>query len=80
MPNDAAKLLSELLALPEKDRAFIAAGLLQSLRGVEVEGAEEAWDAEIARRVEEVKSGKIKLIPWAEARRRMMGEGEARAD
>ena len=34
-----------------------------------------AWDAEIAKRIEELDSGKVKTIPWAEVRRKM---GEAK--
>jgi putative addiction module component (TIGR02574 family) len=39
------------------------------------EDAEAAWAKEIARRLEEVDSGKVATIPWAEARLRIPGEG-----
>jgi putative addiction module component (TIGR02574 family) len=29
-----------------------------------------AWQAEIARRIEEVESGKVKPVPWEEVRRK----------
>jgi hypothetical protein len=32
---------------------------------------EEAWNLEIARRIEELDSGKVKPLPWAEARRQI---------
>ena len=35
------------------------------------EGVEAAWDAEIARRIREIDEGKVKLVPWAEVRRRL---------
>jgi hypothetical protein len=33
--------------------------------------AEEEWNEEIARRIQELDSGKVKPIPWAEARRQV---------
>ena len=35
---------------------------------------EAAWDAEIERRLAEVESGKVALIPWEEARKLILGE------
>lgn len=47
----------ELGRLPQPERAELAQFLLSSLEP-EGEGVDEAWDAEIARRVEEIRSGK----------------------
>jgi len=33
--------------------------------------AEEEWNQEIARRIQELDSSKVKPIPWAEARRQV---------
>ena len=44
------------------------------------EGAEAAWAEEIARRLEEVDSGKVATIPWAEARRRILGGGNGQVN
>jgi len=33
--------------------------------------AEQEWSREIARRIEELDSGKVKPIPWEEARRQI---------
>jgi putative addiction module component (TIGR02574 family) len=71
MTVKAKKVLEEALGLPPEERADIAAGLLDSLDGHEDEGVEEAWAEEIARRMQEVESGAVKTIPWAEARRRL---------
>jgi len=35
------------------------------------ENAEEAWREEISRRIQEIDSGAVQLIPWEEARRRL---------
>ncbi len=40
------------------------------------EDAEAAWAQEIARRLNAVDSGGVATIPWAEARRRILGEGD----
>ena len=53
----------QLKTLSQSDRANIAYFLLNTLDGEEDEGVEEAWDAEIARRVEEIESGKAVGIP-----------------
>ena len=60
------------LRLPKSARAALAARLLESLDSEIDEDAEEAWDAEIARRLDEINSGRVKMIPWSEARRQIM--------
>jgi putative addiction module component (TIGR02574 family) len=58
---------SAALALPPDERAALAAKLLESVDGDEAdEGAAEAWEAEIARRLTEIERGEVKLIPAAE--------------
>lgn len=56
---------SAALALPPEERAALAAELLESLDS-EDEGAAEAWEVEIARRLTEIERGEVKLIPAAE--------------
>lgn len=51
------KLTQDALTLPDTERAHLAQTLLQSLEPVAEEGIEEAWDAEVARRLEEVHQG-----------------------
>ena len=38
-----------------------------------------AWSEEIGRRIEEVDSGKVQLIPYAEVRRRLMARRQPHA-
>jgi len=33
---------------------------------------QQAWDREIAQRIEDLDSGKVHPIPWAEARRKLL--------
>jgi putative addiction module component (TIGR02574 family) len=49
----------------------LAGSLLESLDDTVDSSAEEEWSREIARRIEELDSGKVKPIPWAEARRQI---------
>ena len=73
MKRDAAEILKDALALPAEARAAVAGSLLESLEDQIDEGAEAAWEAEIARRLDDLDKGKVKLIPWATVRRRLMG-------
>jgi len=65
------KLRTEALNLPEPDRAELAQQLLASLDGAPDPGVEEAWDAEIRRRLAEIDAGTAQLIDRAEFSRRM---------
>lgn len=72
MTREADELLKKALALPPEARAALASNLLESLDETVDPSAEEEWDREIARRIQELDSGKVKPVPWAEARRQML--------
>jgi len=77
MTSDAAAVLREALALPETDRADVAAELLSSLGEPDAEdpGAVRAmWTAELERRAQGVLSGEAPGEDWAELRQRLAGE------
>lgn len=59
--------------LPEDERAALAASLFESLDAEVDDEAPFAWDAEIARRVMELRTGAVKAVPWPEAWRRILG-------
>jgi putative addiction module component (TIGR02574 family) len=71
MNPDVSDLLKKALALPSAARAALAGSLLESLDDTMDERAEEEWSKEITRRIAELDSGKVKPIPWAEARRQI---------
>ncbi len=73
MKQDPTDLLKEALKLPPEARAALAGYLLESLDQEVDEGAEAAWQVEIDRRLRELDSGKVKPIPWSEARRKIAG-------
>lgn len=79
MLRDPSSLLDEALQLPADARARLAADLLRSLDQDE-EPLDEAeydriWGEVIERRLREIETGVAKPVAWAEARRRIAGEG-----
>ena len=71
MAQDVSELLKKALALPAEARAALASSLLESLDDAVDASVEEEWNKKIARRIEELDSGKVKPITWAEARRQV---------
>ncbi len=71
MSASPEKVLEQALSLDERDRARIAGALIESLDNTIDPGAEEAWELEIRRRVEEIDAGTVELIPWAEVRKQL---------
>jgi putative addiction module component (TIGR02574 family) len=69
MTQDETEILRKALALPPEGRAALANSLLESLDETVDASAEEAWSREIARRIEELDSGKVKPVTWEDARR-----------
>ena len=55
----AAEKVAEALALPVKDRAFLARQLIASLNDIVDEDAEVQWQKVIERRSKEMDSGKV---------------------
>ena len=68
--QEARELLKKALALPDKERADLAGSLIDSLDDTVDENAEAAWQEEIVRRLEEVRSGKVKTISWEDVRQK----------
>jgi putative addiction module component (TIGR02574 family) len=71
MTQEVTELLKKALALPPAARAALAGSLLESLDDTVDASAEEEWNEEIARRIQQLDSGNVKPIPWAEARRQV---------
>ncbi|HYW45311.1 MAG TPA: addiction module protein [Bryobacteraceae bacterium] len=71
MERDAAEVLRDALALSPEARAALIDSLIGSLDQAVDAGAEEAWREEIERRLQQIDSGAVELIPWDEARRRL---------
>ena len=71
--SDPAEILKEALKLSESARAALAGSVIDSLDSEVDEDAEQAWSAEIARRLDELNSGSTTTVPWSQARRRIFG-------
>ena len=72
MTRRAQELLAEALTLDPAERADLAATLLESIDDEAEEEVEEAWAREIERRVRDVETGQVRLVPWSEARERLL--------
>jgi len=58
-----SELLEKALALSTSERGILIDHLIQSLdEGPADEGVDAAWDEEIKRRVDEIRSGKVEMI------------------
>ena len=77
MPTDADAILEAALRLPPGERAVLAHHLLESLEPVfATPEIEAAWAAEIKRRLDDVAAGRVKTIPWEQARRMIFADGD----
>ncbi len=64
MNTQSQELVEIALALPESERADIAATLIRSLDAESDADSDAMWAAEIQRRVETIDRGEVRLIPW----------------
>jgi putative addiction module component (TIGR02574 family) len=72
MTPEVSKVLEKALALSTRERGLLIDRLISSLDdGPAEEGVEEAWAAEIKQRVDDIRSGKAKMIPGEEVLRRL---------
>ncbi|QEL15671.1 addiction module protein [Limnoglobus roseus] len=74
--SDAMKSVLELAAqLSADERGELAARLLEELDHADADAAS-AWSDEIRRRIDDLRSGRETPIPWAEARRQILEDGD----
>jgi putative addiction module component (TIGR02574 family) len=64
MTPQVSELLQKALALSAQERGLLIDRLVESLDDEPAEeGVEEAWAEEIKRRVDDIRSGRVKTIP-----------------
>ncbi len=64
MTPQFSELLDRALQLSEQERSLLIDRLVESLASEPAdEGVEAAWDKEIKRRVDDIRSGRVKTIP-----------------
>jgi putative addiction module component (TIGR02574 family) len=71
MSPNAQRLLEEARQLPPDERDWLAECLLIKDENVSAAELESAWGEEIKRRLGEIDSGKVKMIPGEEVLARM---------
>jgi len=72
MTPKTSEVLAQAMQLSPQERELLIDKLVESLdEGPAEAGTEEAWGDEIKRRVDEIRSGKVKLIPGEEVERRI---------
>lgn len=76
MSQSTQALESAALLLPPEERARLAERLLASL-DVDPE-IEEAWAAEVAKRLADWEEGLVKEVPWSEAREQIQAKLSSR--
>jgi putative addiction module component (TIGR02574 family) len=76
MTQAAKSILEALLRLSDTDREELVARLVASLDSGADENAEAEWNEEIRTRVEEVRTGQVKPVPWTTAREQIMDDSD----
>ena len=71
MTQQASELLQKALSFSEEERAELAGSLIESLDATVDEAADAAWNQEIARRINDLDSGKAKTTSWEAVRARI---------
>jgi putative addiction module component (TIGR02574 family) len=71
MSPETSDVLKRALALPADERTALAHALLDSLDTAD-ESVQEAWDKEVARRIEDLNDGKAMTVPWQELHRELL--------
>jgi putative addiction module component (TIGR02574 family) len=71
MARSARDLFEEAMRLDPKERVALTGLLIESLDPESEEGVEQAWVAEIERRMAELDAGAVKPVPWSELRTRL---------
>ena len=75
MRSQVSEVLDKALTLSTKERGQLIDRLIESLdEGPAEDGVEEAWGQEIKRRVDEIRSGKAKMIPGEQVLRELAKE------
>jgi putative addiction module component (TIGR02574 family) len=71
MARSARELFEEAMRLDPHERGMLIRLLIDALDAETEEGVEDAWRAEVERRMAELDSGSVEAIPWEEVRARL---------
>ena len=68
MAKSARQLFEEAMKLDPEERDTLMRLLIESVDAESEDGVEDAWRVEIERRMAELDSGTVQMIPWEELR------------
>lgn len=71
MMNRTDAILKQALQLSDEERAELAGALLESLEPPSDADVDAAWREEIAKRVAQIDSGAVQMVPWDVVRDRL---------
>jgi putative addiction module component (TIGR02574 family) len=75
MTSQVSEILEKALTLSAQERGLLIDRLVESLDDEPAEGGlEAAWDEEIKRRVDDIRSGRVKTIPGEQVLRELAEE------
>ena len=76
MSETVKTILHAASQLSERDRGEVVAHLLEHLDSPAESDVGDSWSAEILGRLEDVRSGRSAPVPWKEARRQILEDGD----
>jgi putative addiction module component (TIGR02574 family) len=72
MTREASEVFAKAMRLSSEERELLIDRLMESLDDEPADpGVEAAWDEEIKRRIDDIRSGKVKMIPGEEVLREL---------
>jgi putative addiction module component (TIGR02574 family) len=71
MAKSARELFEEAMRLDPEERAALMRLLIDTLDAEAEDGSEEAWRAEVERRIADLDAGTVETVPWEELRARL---------
>ena len=77
MSPEVSDLSTRMLALSVDERAALANTPLAGLEGAD-ESVQEAWDKQVARRIQDLRAGKAATVPWEELHRELLAMANER--
>jgi putative addiction module component (TIGR02574 family) len=78
MSTPVMELFRKASDLPDSDRALLAGLLIESLDAEPDEEVEQAWLAEVERRVAELDSGSVQTVSWEKVKARLMKHSDGK--
>ena len=76
MTSETQTILNDALRVPDAERGEVVVRMLESLDHYAGPVAADAWAREIATRLDDVRSGRVVPVPWADARRQILADAD----